>query len=269
MRLRTPPKAHRIRRPVRTCAWCLVLCERVGRQLCELAADGVAQHLPGGLFNPVRASLACQIPARRIRPPNAVRPRRCPPTPARRQCPWTGPRVAWAAGSHVPVLDFPEIQKQRVISNGPRRLLTVHSRLAVEPPEVPVPVAAELAPIRPVSRWRPGIPRSAPVIGSQAGPRPMSLSSCPDALSADGSVAGIVRRGVPAVLASAGPAVDHRVPLAGFDADAGAPPERHRDLARPPRVPVRARGRVRPPDRKIVRQVAIIHRPIRTHMPNW
>ncbi len=74
------------------------------------------------------------------------------------------------------------------------------------------------------------------------------------ALSADVSVAGIVRRRIPTFLASAGPAVDNRVPLAGFDADADASPERHNDL---------------PPDRKIVRQVAIIHRAIRTHMSNW
>ena len=87
----------------------------------------------------------------------------------------------------------------------------------------------------------------------------MSGVSCPGASSADDPVAGIVRRRAPAVLASAGPAVDHRVPLAGFDADAEASPERHQDLARPPRMPVRAGGRVRPPDRKIVRQVAINH----------
>ena len=35
----------------------------------------------------------------------------------------------------------------------------------------------------------------------------------PGALSADVSVAGIVRRRIPTVLASAGPAVDHRVTL--------------------------------------------------------
>jgi hypothetical protein len=95
----------------------------------------------------------------------------------------------------------------------------------------------------------------------------MSGPSCPGASSADDSVAGIVRRRVPAVLASADPAVHHRVPLAGFDADADASPERHDDLARPPRMPVRASGRIRPPDRKIVRQVTIIHRPIRTQVP--
>jgi hypothetical protein len=116
---------------------------------------------------------------------------------------------------------------------------------------------------------RPGVRRSGRARHRLAGgPRPLSGSSCPGALSADDSVAGIVRRRIPTVLASAGPAVDHRVPLAGFDADADASPERHNDLARPPRMPVRARGRVRPPDRKIVRQVAIIHQPIRTHVPN-
>ena len=47
---------------------------------------------------------------------------------------------------------------------------------------------------------------------------------------------------IPTFLASAGPAVDNRVPLAGFDADADASPERHNDLARPPRMP-RARTR--------------------------
>ena len=120
---------------------------------------------------------------------------------------------------------------------------------------------------------RPGVPAcdgsGGPVGGPQAGPRPTSETSCPGPPLADGPVAGVVRRRAPAVLASAGPAVDHRVPLAWFDADAEASPERHDDLARPPRMPIRAGRRVRPPDRKVVRQVAIIHRPIRTHVPNW
>jgi hypothetical protein len=34
-------------------------------------------------------------------------------------------------------------------------------------------------------------------------------------------------------------------------------------------VPLRARRGIRPPDRNIVRQVAVIHRPIRTQEPSW
>ena len=84
----------------------------------------------------------------------------------------------------------------------------------------------------------------------------------------DNPKAGIVRRAVPAVLASVDPAVDHRVTLAGFVTDARAAPEGHDDLARTPRMPLRAGGRVWPPDRKVVRQVAVVHRPIRTHGPS-
>ena len=87
-------------------------------------------------------------------------------------------------------------------------------------------------------------------------------------LLVDDSKAGVVRRGVPAVLASVDPAVDHGVSLARFVADAGAAPEGHDDLAGPPRVPLRARGRVGPPDRKVVRQAAVIHRSIRTQVPS-
>jgi len=134
---------------------------------------------------------------------------------------------------------FPRFKSREVISNGPRRLFTAHSRFGWSPPR---------------SRFR----------LLQSGPRSARASG---ALSVDVSVAGIVSRRVPTVLASAGPAVDHRVPLAGFDADADASPERHDDLSRSPRMPVRARRRVRPPDRKIVRQVTIIHRHIRTHVP--
>lgn len=54
---------------------------------------------------------------------------------------------------------------------------------------------------------------------------------------------------------------------AEFAAHACAGPERDDDLPRAPRVPLPARGRVRPPDRKVVRQVAVIHRSIRTHSP--
>ena len=42
-------------------------------------------------------------------------------------------------------LGLPYIAKQRVISNGPRRLFTAHSRLAVESAKIPIPVAAEQA----------------------------------------------------------------------------------------------------------------------------
>jgi hypothetical protein len=84
----------------------------------------------------------------------------------------------------------------------------------------------------------------------------------------DNPEAGIVRRGIPAVLASVDPAVDHGVALAGSVTDAGTPPEGHDDLARTPGMPLRARGRVWPPDRKVVRQVAFVHRHIRTHEPS-
>ena len=100
------------------------------------------------------------------------------------------------------------------------------------------------------------------------GPRPDERDFSPGSPLADDPVARIVRRRVPTVLASVGPAVDDGMPLTGFDADANASPEGHQDLARPPRMPVRARGRVRPPDRKIVRQVTIAHRSIRTHVPH-
>ena len=162
--------------------------------------------------------------------------------------------------------DLPWIHNQRVISNGPRRLFTApHSRLAVESAKIPISVAPESAPIHPQSRRATASAR--PPSDTAYGARPMSGSSCSGAISADGSVAGIMRRGIPTVLASTGPAVNNRVPFARLDANAYAAPESHQDLAGRPRMPVRARGRVRPPDRNIVRQVAIIHHSIRTHIP--
>ena len=69
-------------------------------------------------------------------------------------------------------------------------------------PRGPGPGCGRTGSDRPVSRWRPGIPRSAPVIGSQAGPRPMSLSSCPRRV-----VSGRLRSGDRAPGCTSGPGI--------------------------------------------------------------